>query len=155
MQLQPASRGVQSLADSLPHPLSLLQALVPGAGRVRDVSFSTRDPRAERFSLRFRWQTPSAACDVEVELDQTDAHPRRAAYAVDGRVARRVVSPQDYRLCFADAERSVPLPDPLTRLVAAFVTALREGRSTEADPILQRAGALAELVAAYAAEETR
>jgi hypothetical protein len=110
---------------------------------------------AQELTLRFEWRTPSACCDVEIALLETQQAPRRAEYAIDGRRARRLVSPQDYRLCFADAERSVPLPDPLTRLVADFVTALRGGRSTQADPMLQRARVLAEIVAAYSRQEKR
>ena len=65
------------------------------------------------------------------------------------------MSPETYQLCFADAERSVPLADPLTRLVADFVDALRSGRKTEPDPILQRMQVLVEIAAAYAPEEIR
>ena len=31
MQMEPSSRGLQSIGDSLPHPISVLQALLPGA----------------------------------------------------------------------------------------------------------------------------
>jgi predicted dehydrogenase len=154
MLMQPASRGVQAFGDSLPHPISLLQQLLPGEPSVGGFWFSTREP-AQALTLRFEWRTPSARCDVEVTLLETQQAPRRAELALDGRRAQRLVSPQDYRLCFADAERSVPLPDPLTRLVADFVTALRGGRSTQADPMLQRARVLAEIVAAYSRQEER
>lgn len=153
MELEPASRGLQSLGDALPHPISLLQALLPGAPRVRDVRFSTREP-AEHLEVRFRWETDTAACDATVRLSQSHRQPRRAELAIDGRRARRLVSSEGYRLCFADAERSVPLPDPLTRLVQDFVHALRGGRATQADPILQRTHVLAAMAAAYGSEET-
>jgi predicted dehydrogenase len=155
MHLEPASRGAQSLGDSLPHPLSLLQALLPGAARVRDVAFSTRDPAADELEVRFRFETERAACDAVVVLSHALRQPRRAELALDGRRARRLVSPEGYRLCFADAERSVPLPDPLTRLVADFVGALDSGRRIPSDPILQRMQMLSAIAAAYAAPETR
>ena len=154
MLMQPATRGLWSFGDSLPHPISLLQRLLPGPARVTELRFSSREP-VQELTLGFRWQTPAASCDVEIALLETQQAPRRAELALDGRRARRLVSAPDYRLCFADAERSVPLPDPLTRLVADFVTALRGGRSTQADPILQRARVLAEIVAAYSCEEKR
>jgi hypothetical protein len=155
MEMEPSSRGLQSLADALPHPISVLQALLPGAPRVRDVSFSTRDPQAARFCIRFRYETDVAGCDAAVTLTHSDRRPRRTALALDGRRALRQVSPQDYRLCFADAGRSVPLPDPLTLLVFDFVAALRSGGRAQPAPILQRMQVLAAIAAAYAAEEIR
>lgn len=154
MHLEPASRGLQGLADSLPHPISLLQALLPGAPRVREIEFSTREP-APRLELRFRWETDTAACDALVALTHSEQQPRRAELEIDGHRARRLVSEAGYRLCFADALRSVPLPDPLTQLVAGFVGALREGRAAQIDPILQRMRVLAAIAASYAPEEIR
>jgi hypothetical protein len=154
MELQPASRGLRSLADSVPHPLSLLQALVPGAeARVEDVCFSTRDPASPTQTLRFRYCCAGHDVEVEVRLEQNETVPRRAAYALDGRTARRLVSPEAYRLSFADANRSVPVPDPLALLIADFVAALGdtpgEGRRTRGREISQRMQLLADIAGAY------
>ena len=154
MHLEPASRGLQSLADSLPHPISVLQALLPGAPHVREIEFSTRAP-APRLELRFRFETDTAACDALVVLTHSDRQPRRAEIELDGRRAQRLVSEEGYRLCFRDALRSVPLPDPLTQLVAGFVGALREGRAAQVDSILQRMRVIAAIAASYAPEEIR
>lgn len=154
MHLEPASQGLQSLADSLPHPISLLQALLPGTPRVRQIEFSTREP-AKRLELRFRWETDTDACDAVVVLTHSERQPRRVEIELDGRLAQRLVSGEGYRLCFADASRSVPLPDPLTQLVAGFVAALREGRAAQIDPILQRMRVIAAIAASYAPEEIR
>jgi predicted dehydrogenase len=155
MQMEPSSRGLQSLGDALPHPISVLQALLPGAPRLRDVAFSSRDPQAPQLAVRFRYETDAGACDAEVLLTHSEGWPRRTSFSIDGRSAARRVSPGDYRLCLADAERSVPLPDPLTRLVADFVDALRSGRQTQPGPIVQRMQVLVEIAAAYAPEEIR
>jgi hypothetical protein len=150
MELQPASRGLQSLADSMPHPLSLLQALAPGPDtRVKDVCFSTRDPQSNTQTVGFRYCSGACEIDAEVRLEQTPDQPRRAAIALDGRRAQRVVSPEDYRLFFADANRSVPLADPLTQLVADFVAAL-DGARTRGREITQRMQLLADITDAYA-----
>jgi predicted dehydrogenase len=154
MWLQPASLGRDALADSLSHPISLLQTLLPGEPRVRELAFSTRDPQASRIELRFRWESAAGSCEASVQLEYAERQPRRAEIELDGRRARRLVAPEGYRLSFADAERSVPLPDPLTRLVADFVGALRSGgAATQQDVILQRNRVLAEIAAAYAHEE--
>lgn len=155
MEMEPSSRGLQSVGDALPHPISVLQALLPGAPRLRDVAFSTHDPHAPRLEARFRYETRAGVCDAEVMLTHSEGWPRRTSYAIDGRRAERRVSPENYRLSLADAERSVPMSDPLTRLVADFVDALRSGRETQQDLIVQRMQVLVEIAAAYAPEEIR
>jgi hypothetical protein len=154
MELQPASRGLRSLADSMPHPLSLLQVLAPGAeARLEDVWFSTRDPESPRQTVRFHYCCAGHRVQTEVRLEQNETPPRRAAYALEGRRARRLVSPKDYRLSFADANRSVPVHDPLTLLIADFVAALGdtpgERRRSRGREISQRMQLLADIAGAY------
>ncbi|HEY5658159.1 MAG TPA: Gfo/Idh/MocA family oxidoreductase [Myxococcota bacterium] len=154
MELQPASLGLRSLADSIPHPLSLLQALVPGdEPRVEDVCFATRDPASPSQAVRFRYCSEGHRVEVEVRLEQTQQQPRRAGYALDGRWAQRLVSREDYRLSFADANRSVPVPDPLALLIADFVAALGDtpsrGRRTRGREISRRMQLLGDIAGAY------
>ena len=74
MWMQPSSRGWTSLGDSVPHPLSLLQALVPGAvPRVEDVAFSTHDPESPALTLRFRYRTDAHACEATLHLEEVAA----------------------------------------------------------------------------------
>ena len=153
MQLQPASRGVQALGDSLSHPLSLLQALLPGAAprleRPRRLASPAGLP-AGSLSVRFDYLSGDRRCEVEVQLSADDQLPRRAALEIDGRPARRQVNPADYRLSFCAAERSVPLDDPLTLLLADFCRRLREPDDSErralARQIEQRMELLAQLI---------
>ena len=129
MGLQPAGAGVQMLADSLPHPLSLLQRLVPGAAPpLADISFADAAGEPERLDVHFRYA--DTACTVE--LRRTRRHPRTVWLAIDGRRAERAVSPEDYRLSFRDGARAVPLSDPMSELVADFVTSLQRGGCREA-----------------------
>ena len=160
MELQPASRGVQALGDSLPHPLSLLQALLPGdEPQIADLAFSPRRAasRSDPLTVRFRYESGQRRCDVEVVLVGSERLPRHAALAIDGRAARRVVEPETYRLSFMASDRSVPLDDPLTSLVADFVGRLRTpdevDRGVRARDIEHRMRLLAELVHAYVHEE--
>jgi predicted dehydrogenase len=153
MRLQPASRGVAMLGDAMPHVFSLLQALNPGdKPAVLEPRFSRRDAAADELVVRFVYRSDAAATRVRATLVRTEAVPSRAVLAVDGRVAQRVVSPDDYRLAFADGDRSVPVPDPLTLLVADFVRALEAGRAaSRSREIVQRMALLETLVAAYGA----
>ena len=131
MGLQPAGAGAQMLADSLPHPLSLLQRLVPGgAPRVEEVSFSETTPAPERLELRFRYRAGASSCACTIELRPSQSHPRTVWLAVDGRRAERAVS-SDYRLSFRDGARVVPFEDPMSQLVRGFVTALSRGGTGE------------------------
>jgi hypothetical protein len=125
MRLQPASRGVQMIGDSVPHVLSLLQALVAAPlGPLERLRFAGGSPDSDRLDLDFVARSGGHEVGVEIELRGSDRHPRQAMLEIDGHRAERVVSADDYRLSFAADRRTVPLPDPLTLLVADFVRTL-------------------------------
>lgn len=155
MRLQPAGRGVDMLGDSMPHVLSVLQALAPDpAPTVSSVRFSADapDPPAvgeapPPLRVEFAYRTRAADVRARAILRRTDAHPRECALVIDGREARREVGP-DYALAFSAGDRSVPLPDPMTRLVTSFVTHLRGPRATRSAEIATRAALLDAIVAA-------
>jgi predicted dehydrogenase len=146
MELQPASRGLQAIGDSLPHVVSMLQALCPGTGTVAAARF---EEDGDALTVRFRYEFDGGTCDVHVRLLRTDDHPRRAAVIVDGRRADRLVSGAAYQLSFAADDRSVPLEDPLTLLVNDFVAALRVAGTSRTTEIAARMQNLADLNAAY------
>ena len=160
MELQPASRGLQSLGDSLSHPLSVLQQLLPGESpRISRIGFRA-DPAGQpagSLSIRFEYISGSATCSVQVLLVAGEQLPRRAALELDGRRAERVVEPESYRLFFRASERSVPLDDPLTELVSDFVQQLSTPRASErrdrTRQIEQRMRLVAELARAYVEQE--
>lgn len=154
LRLQPASRGVQMLGDSVPHALSLAQALLRvGSLRVEALRFSAGGPAAEAIDLAFTLASSDRALAVEVELRRSDRQPRAAALAINGRRAERLVSRDGYRLSWADGGRTVPLPDPLTLLVADFVRALPSPGERAAAPrtreIVERMELLESIVAGY------
>jgi len=160
MELQPASRGLQALGDSLSHPLSLLQALLPGeAPEVGAIRFEPDPPDAPTGSLsvRFDYHSGVHGCAVEVRLRAGEELPRRAALEIDGRRAERVVEPESYRLFFRASERSVPLDDPLTQLITDFCRCLGAPEAGErrarARQIEQRMRLLARLAHAHAEQE--
>ena len=158
MELQPASRGVGALGDSLPHPLSLLQVLVPGDAPAVDGFRAEPHPGPDpRLTLQFRYRSGGQSCDVGVVLWYSDVVPRRAALAIDGRFASRVVARETYQLSFAAAGRTVPIDDPLSTLIADFVARLRApdeaDRRSRAHDIEQRMRLLAELAGAYLQQE--
>ena len=161
MELQPATRGVQALGDALAHPLSVLQALLPDDDPALAGVGVTSPDGGDTLSVRFQYRCGGRTCECAVDLSRAEAQPRRAVLEVDGRGARRVVEPESYRLSWVAPDgRQVPLDDPLTRLVADFVAALRarqaddarRARHARAREIKQRMELLAELVLAYTHE---
>lgn len=154
MHLQPATGGLRGLGESLPHALSLLQAVVPGADpRVEQTRFTAGEAASPALSVSFRYRTSAADVHVLVRLEPSSMSPTAALLAFNGRVARRVVAREDYRLSFVADDRTVPMADPLTLLVAEFVSELAGGRvdpgASRSREIAERMRLLAALVAAY------
>lgn len=140
MRLSPSSTGLEALGDCLSHPLSLLQELVPGNDpRVEGVEFSEGShpgSEAPRLTVAFSYRAAGSAVAVEVDLVQSAASPREAAFGVDGRWVERRVRGDSYSIRFESGSRSVEVRDPLGALVAAFagqLRALRGGQGPEAD----------------------
>ncbi len=135
MLLSPVSAGIEVLGDSFPHPLSLLQALVPRADlrleslRLDGSGSDTRD-LGVRFELRAGTARP---IECHVELRHAAESPRPAAIGLDGRVAQRRISMPDYSFELVDGERSVALPDPLTTHLRDFAGQL--GRVLAGEPV--------------------
>ena len=143
MLLEPASRGVQMLGDSAPHALALAQALLPAdARRLTSLRFSAAGADADAIDVAFTLAAQDRTLDVALALRRSLRLPRSLAIEIDGRRARRLVSGDRYELSFAaDDGRSVPLPDPLTLLVADFVRALAShGAASPGDPAAARRG---------------
>lgn len=125
IRLQPDSFGAQMLGDAVPHALSLIQALLPGgAGQIERLRFKGGRPASQRLALEFRYRAGERELEVAIELLRSDRRPREACLEIDGRRAERLVAADGYQLSFAADDRTVPLPDPLTLLVADFVRAL-------------------------------
>jgi predicted dehydrogenase len=156
MRLSPSSVGLAMLVDSLPHPLSLLQALTHDRpARIRDTRFSARDPEAETLLASFVYECAGNGILTEVELVGRSAPPREVWLALDGRRAQRLVRPADYSLVLADGEKQIPLPDPLTALVRDFVRALERrlagAPAPRASDIVSRIESLCSLAEAFQA----
>jgi hypothetical protein len=156
MLLAPAGRGHAALRDALSHPLSLLQVLCPDPSpRVDSIGFESTG-RPEGIRLGFRYCAGGRRVPCRVDLIAEAALPRPAWLELDGLRAERRIRPSDYSMELADGERSVPLPDPLTRHLAAFAANLRSTLAGAAPPdpapIAQRLGLLASLLDALPIE---
>jgi len=140
MLLSPMNRGARMLADSLPHPISMLRALAgPGRARPRGIAWESE----EASEVRFDYEHAGGTVEVEVALRVRDSQPRPAAYWIDGREARREVRMPDYAFELASEDgRRVPVDDPLGLLVGDYLARVRRGASTEVEGLASEAAAL-------------
>ncbi|MCB9890014.1 MAG: Gfo/Idh/MocA family oxidoreductase [Planctomycetes bacterium] len=110
MELAPGSTGVRALVDSLPHPLSLLQAVdPPGDAILEDIRIDDLGPARGGAPgvlqrVDFRWQSRRRVLQCRVTLAHQDAPPRPAGYGFDGVFARREVENPGYRMFFRAME---------------------------------------------------
>lgn len=154
MHLSPANPGERSLGDSLPHPLSLLQALVPSrAPHLEGIRLAVRSANPTDLDLVFDYVVPEGRVPCEIHLRQHPSTPRPAGFSVNSRHAERSIAMPGYRMELRDGSRRVPLADPLTARIAAFcreLCAVREGKPPpDPTPLLCRMEMLEGLVAAY------
>jgi len=154
MWLSPTSGGAAMIADSLSHPLSLVQALTTPSGPIEGLCFSTVAQDAGRLEALFRVSTVEGGAVLRVRLARKREQPRPAGYALNGMAAERRVRMEDYALSFEHDGRTVPIPDPLAGLVAGFVAAVRDGAAgpdfVRGDAITWRMQALVDVVTGFA-----
>ncbi|MEQ8766590.1 MAG: Gfo/Idh/MocA family oxidoreductase [Planctomycetota bacterium] len=153
MWLSPHEGGRPMIIDSYSHPISLLQAIVPGEGaHVEVISYTEPDARSLRCD--FDWVTDAARVRATIHTRTQIEQPKPAAYGIDGKRADREVEPGTYAMTLRDAEgRSIPMPDPMERLVSRFArevkTALRKGSGQPDPAIVPRQRIFEELLAAF------
>jgi hypothetical protein len=120
MLMSPPVRGLSMLAESLPHPVSMLAAL-GATGAVSDVGGKWS---AEREVLEFRFTaatTDGRSIDANCVFREVTNQPRPASYAIDGRLVDREVDLATYAICLRANGRSVALTDPVRLSVQHFL----------------------------------
>ena len=154
MELAPSSSAPRDmLADSMSHPLSVLQAVAAGEPRsAGDPPLSNRrwdaaeDGRVE-LSFTFRRADATEPVAVRVRLTTVPRQPRPAALVVNGFRADRVLRMEDYSMSLAGGGREVELGDPMAALAGEFVRAVRHGEPAGASR--RRANVIAERAALF------
>jgi hypothetical protein len=108
------------------------------------------------LGVAFDYRADGGSVRVEVELRPDPEGPRAASLEIDGRRAERRIGLPGYEITFAEGGRSVPVADPLTALVRAFVDELRAvlagSRPPDPGPIVSRIAMLEALAEAYRAQ---
>jgi len=126
MGLSPTPYGRAGIEDSLPHLLSVVQALVPAPEQLQlaDVQLVERSGDGSRQRLALSFRAGGQPVAVTLHLQQTAHQPRPAWLEVDGCRMDRRIGP-DYALAFAAGDRVVQVGDPLGLLVYDFVNLAR------------------------------
>lgn len=154
MGLGPGWPGRTMVVDSLSHVLSIVQALapLPPDASPRQVHQTDSGEQAGHNLVTFGLAATTGAIAVDLHLDHTPAPPRPAWIAVNGvRIDRRIGPSYAQSFVAADG-RSIPVSDPLHRLVYGFAAALRtpdrERTTTTADVVDLRLRLFAAVLAA-------
>ncbi len=125
MRLSPTSFGLGMLPDSLPHLLSLCQALLPGETcHVSEPKLSFEGEGALKLSFHFHGSSASWPCLFE--LRPVPDPPRPAGYGWDGDFATREIELPAYKQYFSSGKKRVFVPDPLLSLLKAFFDSIQK-----------------------------
>ena len=138
MLMAPPMRGLARWHEVLSHPLSLIQAAVPGPADLDDVVFEESSPDAVDSRLRFTYRTIDRELACEVVLEDMEVYPRPAEFAFDDALCRRVVDASDYSISFVDGTESctpITLLDPMESCLRAFLRRVMHARTTHSAPL--------------------
>ena len=134
MLMSMPARREATVAECLPHPLSMLLAVHPDPGAQVDRIDVQESPGEIQYRFAYRGAGANVACAVRVgdPIDPT----MTMGYGWDGRIGMRVrrLDGTHTRLRSADSGEETPLPEPVAAAVDTFVRAVRSGPSTTLHP---------------------
>jgi len=161
MLLAPPLRGLLRWQEMLSHPLSLLQAILPGPATLQAVRFHQHGADDADVRLNFRYCGFAREIAVEFVLEDLGVFPRPAEFALDGHLCRRVVAAEDYGISFTDsasgdegaAGKMVACADPLATQVQEFLARVRlaekRQRAAVGEDLVRRQYLLEQLLTLY------
>ncbi len=133
MRMSPSATGRVMVPDSLPHPLSMLQALL-GPGHVESPRAEFAGEALREMRIEFRYRHAAGEVPVSCRFHASDRSPRPASFAINGKVAHRRIALPCYTFSLetepsgGERSRSLAVADPLQLLVREFL------RKVQADP---------------------
>lgn len=130
MLLCPGSAGTAMVPDAVPHPVSVLQALV-GAGSVQKPRAWFLDQglgdQGRELRIECEWRHVQGSVAVELHFATKEEAPRPASFTINGRTAHRRIVLPTYSMTLESEERggaparTRPVADPARRLVRGFL----------------------------------
>ena len=120
MLLCPSDTGPEMIPNALPHVGSMLFALAPTGGEVRDVSIrwgtsqAAELPQSE-MDLRFVYAFQNREAEVTAAFRTVPDQPRPAGYAINGYAVQRLIDLTDYSMSL------LPRPGQSTQSATAWM----------------------------------
>jgi predicted dehydrogenase len=146
MLLSPTSEGDDMVVDAAPHLLSMLQHIL-GSGDIEQERVDYFGESRQSLCLTFTYVHGTGATDVTFQCTRCAAPPRPAAYALNGHWVRRRVELPGYRLFLEADGQTVPIRDPLEKLVKDFLRNVEQATPTDELQLVDGMRFLARLVA--------
>lgn len=145
IQLSPESIGSRMVIDSAPHLLSMLYQLL-GDGDILNAAARYDNAARDALTLTFNYHHERGDTVVTLELKRRPGQPRPASYSINGDRVERHVKMPDYLLSLTSRDQCIPIEDPLTQSVRAFVNAVRRQAPNRKNAIVSGMKHLCQLV---------
>jgi hypothetical protein len=150
IRLSPVVAGREMIADSVPHALSILYAVL-GDGEILDLDL---EQHAQGLKISFPYRTRETLCSVMISLVRETNQPRSFAFGFNSRIVTREIDMDSYAIFFRYGKQILRIPDPLDLSVQDFISALRDGRDPHIGPShIARTTILLQQIYAFGGEE--
>jgi len=136
MRLSPVASGPDMFRTSLPHPLSVLAAVLPDVDATVENGSAVIAAGGAEGRLSFTYSGAGRRLEVALHVLRQPEPPRAAAFGFDDRIAHREVGP-GYALALQAGGRRVTLPDPTPLLVGSFLQEAASLQPRRIDPAVQ------------------
>lgn len=125
MHLSPSSPDSDTIADSMPHVLSILFKSL-GDGKIKDLKIEGNESKT---TICFDYKHLAGICRITTELVPSPDQPRKFAYGFDGKMVFRKIDMKTYDIFFCHDKKIIRIKDPLELSVYDFIKAVENKRT--------------------------
>jgi hypothetical protein len=129
IRMSPFSPGRSMIAESVPHPLSLLYCRL-GAGVIEKLNFESDG--VGKMNIRFTYLFETRACDVLIKLVHQKTPPRDFSFGFNEKIVSRSLDLNRYEIYFNYGDKKLKIMDPLELSVKNFMEAVEK----ETEPLI-------------------
>jgi len=144
MWLAPQSMDKSMIIDAAPHLLSMLYAIV-GAGRIENIQSSPGKIVEKELSIKFDYLHAFGKIHVSLNLNASDAFPKPAAYAINGKRVDRHVEVSNYLISLCASNKQAPIVDPLVCSIRNFISTIHSKSSPDETSLIDGMAHLAQI----------
>ena len=145
MWLSPQSTNKNMVIDAAPHLLSMLYMLV-GAGHIQNIESNYYANESNNgLTIEFDYLHTTGDTKVSLVLSPTDAMPKPAAYAINGKRVDRHVELANYLISLRVSDKQFPIVDPLMCSVKNFLGSIYSKSSLDETALIDGMTHLAQI----------